>query len=66
MISRHERPFDGSWSYLVDVGIARIWLECERRLSDVEEQLLTTTAQVGGIDAVHALALPFTQIQHIK
>ena len=53
---------DGVVVYRVDIGTTEYWLRFERTLDDEEQQLLAATAQVGTLEAVRTLELPFWDV----
>ena len=54
--------YDGIVSCQVEMDAGLTWFRFTRDLTDEEKQLLAVTAQVGTLEAVRALELPFWDV----
>lgn len=57
-----KSTYDGIVSCQVEMDAGRVWFRFTRLLTAEEKSLLAVTAQVGTLEAVRALELPFWDV----
>ena len=62
IVSHYHHRMDKTEAYYVDFGSDRIWVRFTRPLDAAEQQMLATVAQLGVLEAVRALELPFWDV----